>query len=129
MELINQKLGVDNREKIATGQVIKALILNGLGMVSRPLYLFSQFFENKAIEKLLGTSINTEYLNDDKIGILMDDIYQLGLTSLFIELGLLVIKKFKIENLYAHLDSTLFHLHGEYNNIETAENHQKRPIL
>ena len=40
VELINQKLGVDNREKIATGQVIKVLILNGLGMVSRPLYLF-----------------------------------------------------------------------------------------
>jgi hypothetical protein len=55
VELINQKSGVDNREKITTGQVIKALILNGLGMVSRPLYLFSQFFEDKAIEKLLGT--------------------------------------------------------------------------
>ena len=57
MELINQKSGVDNREKITTGQVIKALILNGLGMVSRPLYLFSQFFEDKAIEKLLGISV------------------------------------------------------------------------
>ena len=53
-------------------------------MVSRPLYLFSQFFEDKAIEKLLGTGINSEYLNDDKIGLLMDDIYQLGLTNLFI---------------------------------------------
>jgi transposase len=53
VELINQKLGVDNREKIATGQVIKALILNGLGIVSCPLYLFSQFFEDKAIEKLV----------------------------------------------------------------------------
>ena len=78
VEIINQKLGVDNREKIATGQVIKALILNGLGMVSNPLYLFSQFFEDKAIEKLNRTGINSEYLNDDKIGILMDDIYQLG---------------------------------------------------
>ena len=37
MEVINQKLGVDNREKITTGQVIKALILNDLEMVSRPL--------------------------------------------------------------------------------------------
>jgi transposase len=27
------------------------------------------------------------------------------------------------------LDSTSFHLHGEYNNIEIAENDQKRPIL
>ena len=68
VEIINQKLGVDNREQIATGRVIKALILNGLGMVSRPLYLFSQFFEDKAIEKLLGTGINSEDLNDDKIG-------------------------------------------------------------
>ena len=57
MEVINQKLGVDNREKITAGQVIKALILNGLGMVSHPLYLFSQFFEDKAIEKLLGISV------------------------------------------------------------------------
>jgi len=38
----------------------------------------------------------------------MDDIYQLGLTNLFIgKLGLLVIKKFKIETLYAHLDSII----------------------
>ena len=77
-------------EKITAGQVIKALILIGLGIVSRPLYLFSQFFEDKAIEKLLGTGINSEYLNVDKIVILMDDIYQLGLTNLFIELGLTV---------------------------------------
>ena len=122
MEVINQKLGVDNREKITAGQVIKALILNGLGMVSGPLYLFSQFFEDKAIEKLNRTGINSEYLNDDKIGILMDDIYQLGFTNLFIELGLLVIKKFKIETINAHLNSTSFYLHGEYNNIEIAEN-------
>jgi transposase len=59
----------------------------------------------------------------------MDDIYQLGLTNLFIELGLLVIKIFKIDTKFAHLDSTSFHLHGEYNNIETAENYQERPIL
>ena len=36
---------------------VKALILNGLGMVSRPLYLFSQFFEDKAVDQLLGTDI------------------------------------------------------------------------
>ena len=61
---------------------------------------FSQFFEDKAIEKLLGTGINNEYLNDDKI-----------------------------DTSYAHLDSTSFHLHGEYNNIEITENDQERPIL
>ena len=51
-------------------------------MVSRPLYLFSKFFDDKAIEKLNRTGINSEYLN--KIGMLMDYTYQLGLANLFI---------------------------------------------
>ncbi|MDE5093632.1 MAG: DUF4277 domain-containing protein [Trichodesmium sp. St11_bin5] len=44
VELISQKLRVNNSEKITAGKVIKALIFNGLGIVLRPLYLFSQFF-------------------------------------------------------------------------------------
>ena len=44
-------------------------------------------------------------------------------------IGLLVIKKFKIDTLLARLDSTSFYLHGEYNNIEIAEKGQKIPIL
>lgn len=98
-------------------------------MGSLPLYLFSEFFEDKAVEKLLGTGIKSEYLNDDKIGRVMDEIYKLGLTNLFIEIGILVTKKFEVETKYAHLDSTSFHLHGEYNQIESFENHQKKPIL
>ena len=31
-----------------------SMILNGLGLVSSPLYLFSKFFEGKAIEHLIG---------------------------------------------------------------------------
>ena len=133
VEIINDKLGIDKREKISSGQVVKALILNGLGLVSRPLYLFSQFFEDKAVEKLLGEEIKNEYLNDDKIGRVMDEIYQLGLTSLFVEIVLLVIKKFKIETKYSHLDSTSFHVDGEYKSKEIQEENEEiikeRPIL
>ncbi|NBO31816.1 MAG: DUF4277 domain-containing protein [Cyanobacteria bacterium WB6_1B_304] len=35
---------------ISPGQVLKAMILNGLGFVSAPLYLFSEFFEGKPID-------------------------------------------------------------------------------
>ena len=43
VELINQKLGVDNREKIATGQVIKALILIlNCYLLSIPCFLSSK---------------------------------------------------------------------------------------
>lgn len=133
VEIINKKLGIDCREKVTSGQVIKALLLNSMGMVSRPLYLFSQFFEDKAVDKLLGEGVKCEYLNDDKIGRVMDEIYRLGLTSLFIEIGLSVIKKFKIETKFSHLDSTSFHLHGKYLSKyfseEDAKNQKERPIL
>jgi transposase len=133
VKIINEKLGTDRREKITSGQVVKALILNALGMVSRPLYMFPQFFEDKATEKLLGTGIKSEYLNDDKIGRVMDDIYKLGLTKLFIEIVLVVIKTFNLEVKYAHLDSTSFHLHGEYKSEENPQEEEEimkeRPIL
>jgi transposase len=133
VEVINEKLGIDKREKISSGQVLKAMILNGLGMVSRPLYLFSQFFEDKAVQKLLGDEIKSEYLNDDKIGRVMDEMYKMGLNGLFIEIVLSVIKKFQIETKYSHLDSTSFHLDGEYKNeIVKEENEEiikERPIL
>ena len=37
-----------------------------MGFVSRPLYLFPQFFNDKATEHLFGEGIYPEYFNDDK---------------------------------------------------------------
>jgi transposase len=51
------------REKVNTGEVVKAIILNGLGFVSRPLYLFPEFFKDKAIENLIGDGIKASDLN------------------------------------------------------------------
>ena len=36
---INQLLGEELPEKITSGQVVKGMVLNGLGLVSSPLYL------------------------------------------------------------------------------------------
>ncbi|NEP79292.1 MAG: DUF4277 domain-containing protein [Okeania sp. SIO3C4] len=38
---INQLLGEELSEKITGGQVVKGMVLNGLGKVSSPLYLRS----------------------------------------------------------------------------------------
>ncbi len=102
--------------------------------VSRPLYLFSQFFEDKGIEELLGEEIKTDYINDDKIGRVMDELYKHGLNDIFIEVVLSVIKKFKIETKYSHLDATSFHLDGEYKSEEEKKKEEEeiikeRPII
>jgi hypothetical protein len=45
------------RGEITPGLAVKAMIINGLGMFSAPLYLFEKFFEGKATEHLLGVDV------------------------------------------------------------------------
>jgi len=116
VEKINDICSIDIREKVNTGEIIKAIILNGLGFVSRPLYLFPDFFKDKAVEHLIGGGIKASDLNDDKIGRVMDKIYKYGLTKLFLIIALEVVKRYGIDTKYSHLDSTSLHLHGEYKN-------------
>ena len=44
VDLFNQLLGTHPQEIISPGQVVKAMILNALGFISAPLYLFEKFF-------------------------------------------------------------------------------------
>jgi len=81
VEKINEMFLVDSREKVNTGEVVKAIILNGLGFVSRPLYLFPDFFQDKPIEHLIGEGIKAEDLNDDKIGRVMDKLLHLWINK------------------------------------------------
>ncbi len=121
VEKVNELIGTDGRERINCGEVVKAIILNGLGFVSQPLYLFSNFFQDKAVEHLLGKGVKAEDLNDDKLGRVMDKLYKYGLNKLFLTIGLEVIKEYKVSTKYSHLDSTSFHLHGQYNNRENKD--------
>ena len=72
VEIVNAEIGENSQEKISAGIVVKAMILNGLGFVNAPLYLFSKFFEGKALEHLLGEEFKAKDLNDDKLGRILD---------------------------------------------------------
>lgn len=119
--IVNSLIKTDTREKISAGTIVKAIILNGLGYMSQPLYLFPEFFRDKPVEKLLGYGIKAEEINDDKIGRVMDDIYEVSLDKLWTEIGLNVLKKYEIETKYSHLDSTSISVEGEYNQSEKEE--------
>ena len=84
VEQINRIIGQKPREKVSSGIIVKAMLLNGLGFVSAPLYMFSKFFEGKATEHLLGTGITAEQINDDRIGDVLDDLHEAGLTETFL---------------------------------------------
>jgi transposase len=115
VDIINELVGQDPQEKISPGYVVKAMILNGLGFVSSPLYMFPEFFQDKPCEHLIGKGVKAEYLNDDKLGRVMDKLFIKGLTEIFLAISSQVIKEFNISLKSSHLDSTSLHLHGEYN--------------
>ena len=114
VEIVNKEIGENSQEKISAGIVVKAMILNGLGFVSAPLYLFSKFFEGKAIEHLLGEGIKEKDLNDDKLERILDKLYKAGLTQLFIKIALATVKIFSVEMKNLHLDSSSLSVEGEY---------------
>ena len=45
VDYVNEQLGEDQKSKISAGLVVKAMILNGLGLITSPLYLFGQFLK------------------------------------------------------------------------------------
>ena len=134
--IINEAIGVDKREKVSGGKIVKAIILNGLGMLSKPLYVFHEFFQDKAVENLLGLGIKSEEMNDDKIGRVMDKLRAYGLERLWRKIGLSVVKIYEIDRKYSHLDSTSISVEGEYKqseegviNITYGYSKDKRPDL
>lgn len=114
VDQVDELLGIHPQEVVTLGQILKAMILNGLGFVSAPLYLFSQFFEGKAIEHLLGKGIEASHLNDDRLGRALDRFYQYGVTNLFTTLALRAAQQFGVETERVHLDSTSMSVEGQY---------------
>ena len=131
VEIINRLLGNHPLEKISAGHVTKALILNCLGFLTAPLYLFNQFFVGKATEHLIGQGVKPEHLNDSRIGRVLDQLYQEGLTSVFVEIALAAVKRFGVSIKQVHLDGSSMCVQGEYisdqaktNSVEIASQEQ-----
>ena len=114
VDYINQQLGEKDTTKISAGLVVKATILNGLGFINSPLYLFSQFFKDKPLEHLLGKGIKASDLHDDRLGRVLDLMFMAGISRLFIGICLKAVEVFKIILRTSHLDSTSLSVEGEY---------------
>ncbi|GIW36312.1 MAG: hypothetical protein KatS3mg073_0457 [Meiothermus sp.] len=68
VQTVDRFVGPRPGEKVSTGMALKAAILNALGFLTSPLYLFSHYWEGKPTEWLLGEGITPELLNDDRMG-------------------------------------------------------------
>ncbi len=114
VEQIDKLLGTHSQEIITPGQAVKAMILNRLGFVSAPLYLFEKFFVGKATEHLLGEGARSQHLNDDRLGRILDKLYAFGLTELFVTVALSAARRFGVNLHSLHLDSSSLQVDGDY---------------
>jgi len=64
IELIDERISINDKEEISTGEAIAGMILNGLGFSDRPMTLTPQFFENKALTTLLEKALRLNILID-----------------------------------------------------------------
>ena len=77
-ERVNNCLRTHPQQIVSPGQGIKAMILNDLGFVSAPLYLYEGFFGGKATSYFLGDGIEAEHLNNNCLGRLLDKVWDSG---------------------------------------------------
>ena len=113
IDFIDQKMGGDGQHNISTGEALAAMVMNGLGFVSRPLSLTPHFFQTKAVDVLFSREIAPEDLNRHRLGRALDDIHAYGCELLYSEIASHVCKKISINEKFTSLDTTSFSVSGE----------------
>ncbi|NJL46918.1 MAG: DUF4277 domain-containing protein [Leptolyngbyaceae cyanobacterium SM2_5_2] len=76
--------------------------------------MFIEFFEGKPVEHLLGTGITVAHLNDERLGRVLDQLFESGTTLFVLKAAMQAVKRFGVNVSQCHLDSTSFALDGEY---------------
>lgn len=99
---------------VSHGLAVKALLLNCLGFTERRLYILPEFFEDVATERLLGSGIKPEHLNQYLFGETLDKIAEFGPTVLFNTIIIEILKILDLGVLRLHHDTTTINVTGEY---------------
>jgi len=99
---------------VSYGQLVEAIILNGLGFVGRTLHMYPEYFADRPVERLIGKGVKAEHINDDALGRCLDQLYETGVSELFKGLSARTISHLKLPCEGLNLDSTSIHVDGEY---------------
>ena len=108
-------------KKITYGQLVEAMILNGLGFVGRTLHMYPEYFADKPVERLLGEGIKAEHINDDALGRCLDQLYETGVSGLYQTLSARVVELLDLPCEGLNLDSTSIHVDGRYTNDDDTQ--------
>ncbi len=120
--IVEIEIGTHAQEKVSAGLVVKAMIINCMGFITAPLYLFSQFFGGQATEHLIGVGVEAEHLNDSRLGRVLDQLYEYGVSLLCLKIACVMAEWLGIKISNAHIDGTSLSVHGKY--LKSVEGEQ-----
>jgi len=121
-EVIDKATQQDPAMRIVTaGHAVKAMVLNGLGFINQQLYLVPHFFQNKPLSRLIAPGIQASHLNDDTLGRALDTLYETGVTALYSLIAATAARRLGLTPMFSHLDTTSFHVDGQYNSDEPPD--------
>ncbi len=111
-KIIDLALKSPEGRKISFGQLFVAMMINGLGFTGRTLHMYSEYFSDKPLDRLIAPNIKADAINDDALGRCLDALYEYGVSSLYQNVGEKVVSHLGLEVKSTHLDSTSFHYDG-----------------
>lgn len=113
-EIVDQLIKKKDNQKRSFGELVVAMIVNGLGFTTQPLYLTPRFFKDKPVEILFGENVRADDFNDDALGRCLDKLHDYGCDILFSRVSYEVCKDSDINTKFQHLDTSVMQLEGRY---------------
>ena len=108
---------------VTVGHAVKAMGLNGLGVVHQPLSLVPMFFQNTPTQRLIASGVEAQPRHDDTLGRALETLYETGVTALYRLMAATAAHRRRLTPTCAHLESTSFHVDGCYNSGEEPDAH------
>lgn len=124
VERINGMLPTPSGRKVSCGTATLAMILNGLGLTGRALYLMPEYMGNKPVKLLTGEDLEASDFNDDTLGRALDELFQAGITELYAQIAQDAVTTYNLDVAFAHTDTSSFSLTGQYES-EVAQEAEK----
>ena len=115
--------------KITHGQALLAMVLQGMALENRRLYLSAEFFSHYDLEKIFGPGVKPEHFNPSTLAQTLDAIYKHGATQFFTDVCLGIVLNHKILSKFIFMDTTSFSVMGRKykgkGSIELKHGHSK----
>jgi transposase len=106
---------------LTVGEAVKAMGLNGLGLINQALYLVPRFFPPKPTSRLMSPRVTPEQLNDDALGRALDTLYASGVTERYRLMAVSAATRLGLCPTDTPLDTTSLHVDGRDHSDEEPE--------